>query len=80
MAAGVEDQRDGEHPGGDDGPQQQHGLLPAQARVQSARLREGSAPARMPPPPDLDRVALASQRVAERAGFTREGACCVPGC
>ena len=49
MAAGVEDQRDGEHYGGDDGPQQQHGLLPAQARVPSARLREGSALAWVPP-------------------------------
>jgi len=49
VAAGVEDQRDGEQCGGDDGPQQWHGLLPAQARVQPARLREGYDPARMPP-------------------------------
>ena len=33
VAAGVEDQRDGDQCGGDDDPQQQHGLLPAQARV-----------------------------------------------
>jgi hypothetical protein len=46
VAIGVEGQRDGEQSGGDDSPQQQHGLLPAQARVEAARLREGYAPAR----------------------------------
>ena len=45
---GIEGQRDGKHCGGDDGPQHQHGLLPAQALVQAARLREGCAPARPP--------------------------------
>lgn len=43
VAAAVESQRHGEQPRGDDHPQQQHGLLPAQARVQAARLREGRA-------------------------------------
>ena len=43
VAAGVEGQRGGEQCGGDDGPQQQHGLLPAQPRAQAARLRAGYA-------------------------------------
>jgi hypothetical protein len=30
-------------------PSKQHGLLPAQARVQAARLRKGYTPARVPP-------------------------------
>src|SRR6516162_436318 len=48
-AAVVEDQRNGDQCGGDDHPQQQHGLRPAQARAQPVRLREGSARARVPP-------------------------------
>ena len=43
VAAGGEGQRGGEQCGGDDGPQQQHGLLPAQPRVQAARLRTAVA-------------------------------------
>jgi len=47
VAAGVEGQRGGEQCGGDDRPQHQHGLLPAQPRAQAARLRAGCAPARV---------------------------------
>jgi hypothetical protein len=49
VAAGVEEQREGEQSGRGDRPQQQHGLLPAQARVEAARLWEDCAPARVPP-------------------------------
>jgi len=60
MAAGAEGQRDGKQGGGDDRPQQQHGLLPAQARVQAARLREDCAPARVPPGHRLRRTRIFS--------------------
>src|SRR6516165_8935932 len=54
VAAGAKDQRDGEQPGGDDDPQQHHGLLHAQARVPPGAARTVG---RRPPAPYPDLLA-----------------------
>jgi hypothetical protein len=76
VAAGVEDQRDGEQSGGDDDPQQQNGLLPAQARVQAARLREGYALAPVPPgaAPTWDASRPRRIRIFSRTGISSPAA------